>query len=271
MSTEAFATRRVREALTAIGDYLDVGVKLAGGIPPGQSVRLDLEPIASTPGPRLTNVLWAQNHSHVIHVGPGVTDLDVLVTGENLAQARQFKLVGAAPESTFFQTRRLDPAASPDTGFTAHMTLTDPTAVSYHAFVVTESGQTFLLRDALEIAESAPRTGLQLGGAIPNEARQGDEGVEIALLLLSGTAADVSKVDVTGTDGVSRKWPIEIVKSAKRLSALKQQYEQSQIDVVLVKLSVPDKEPLDIYTIVATSDSLKSEDKLAFFVLERKK
>ena len=51
-SIEAFGARRVRESLRSIGRYLDSATHLAEGIPPGETVRLDLE----APGPRLRSL-----------------------------------------------------------------------------------------------------------------------------------------------------------------------------------------------------------------------
>jgi hypothetical protein len=135
MSTEAFGSRRVTESLRAIQKYLDDGARIAGGVPPGQVVKLELEPTPSTPGPRLRNVLWAENHSHEIEVGPGTTTLDVLASGTNLAKTAVFKLVAAASPSVFFETEEIEDKAP--TGFTATVTLIDPPAGSYHAFIIT--------------------------------------------------------------------------------------------------------------------------------------
>jgi hypothetical protein len=261
MSIEAFTTRRVREALTALGDYLDAGVKLAGGIPPAKSVKLDLEPIASEPSPRLTKVTWADG-SQVIRLPLGTPNQNVLVTGENLKETVLFKLV-AATGPTYFEARVKDTNSEitdlGKTGFTAHMTLTNPSLGSYHAFVVTDSGQTFLLRDAVAIepAKTEPETRIQLGEAKPNEANP-SQYLTVALLLLRGRATDVSRVYVTDSAHVPQDgWKIGIKPDANKP------------EVLDVALSVPKTATLGLYIIVAQSDLLNSEDRLAFFVREK--
>jgi hypothetical protein len=275
MSTEAFGSRRVTESLRAIQKYLDDGARIAGGVPPGQVVKLDLEPTPSTPGPRLRNVLWADNNSHVIEVGPGTTTLDVLASGTNLAKTAVFKLVSATSPSVFFETEEID-GATPTT-FTATMTLVDPPAGSYHAFIVTETGQTFLLRNALAIdepGESEPEPGLQLGEIEPNEVELpgGGEIEGAVLLLLRGRASDVSEVYFTDRRGVRKDWgdieitPGEPVAAKGGRGQKHHQHRYKGAETVLLTFTVPDDEAPGTYILVAESTTLNSQDKLAFHV-----
>lgn len=263
MSTEAFGSRRVTESLRAIAKYLDDGARIAGGVPPGQVVRLDLEPTPGTPSPRLTNVLWEDNHSHVIKVGPGQTTLNVLVSGDNLDTARIFKLVGATSGSTYFETTDISNKAK--TGFTARITLIDPSPVSYHAFVVNKARGTFLLERACAIerpAETEPEPGLQLGGVMPNEGAPGDT-VEAILLLLRGTSSDVSEVYVTDRQGTRTEWTVDIEAPQKRRGS-KQKYQGTE--QVFLRITIPQDEESGVFHLVAESTALNSEDRLAFYV-----
>lgn len=272
MSTEAFGSRRVTEALRAIHKYLDDGARLAGGVPPGQVVRLDLEETPSVPGPRLRNVLWADNHSHVIEVGSGATTLDVLATGTHLDKSEVFKLISAVSPAVFFETEDIDPKTAID--FTATITLVDPPPGSYHALVVTETGQTFLLRNALAIdepGEEQPETGLQLGEIDPNEAYPGEEVEEAVLLLLRGRFSDVSEVYFTDRNGVRKDWGGILiragdpaVKGGKAGKGAKQL--QRSFETVLLSFTVPDDVLVDTYVLVAKSTTLNSQDKLVFHV-----
>jgi hypothetical protein len=276
MSTEAFGSRRVTESLRAIHKYLDDGARIAGGVPPGQVVRLDLEPTPSTPGPRLRNVLWADNNSHVIEVGPGTTTLDVLASGTNLEKTAVFKLVSAASPSIFFETEEIEDETP--TSFTATVTLVDPPADSYHAFIVTDTGQTFLLRNALTIdepgeSEPEPEPGLQLGEVVPNEVELPDGEVEGAvLLLLRGRASDVSEVYFTDQRGVRQDWgeiqitPGEPVAAKGVRGQKRHQHRYKGAETVLLTFTVPDDETPGTYILVAESTTLNSQDKLAFHV-----
>jgi hypothetical protein len=276
MSTEAFGSRRVTEALRAIHKYLDDGARLAGGVPPGKVVKLELEETPSVPGPRLRTVLWADTNSRVIEVGPGETTLDVLVTGTNLATCEVFKLVAAGSPTIFFQTEDLDPQTAFD--FTATITLTNPPPDSYHALVVTETGQTFLLRNALVIEEPgdsdrpAPEPGLQLGALTPNEQYAGEEVDEAVLLLLRGRASDVSEVYVTDRNGVRKDWGVIEIEPGEPVAVKggrghKHHHRWKGAETVLVTFTVPQDETPDTYILVAKSTTLNSQDGLAFHVI----
>ena len=103
MSTEAFGSRRVVESLKAIGSYLDEGVKLAGGVPPGQVSKLTLETIPVGQRPALTQVSPKGDHRSL---GRKVSR-DVSAFGSHLTDVKIFKLVrgGVFSRTTTFTVK----------------------------------------------------------------------------------------------------------------------------------------------------------------------
>jgi hypothetical protein len=271
MSTEAFGSRRVSESLRAIAKYLDEGALIAGGIPPGQAVKLQLEPTPSTPGPRLIKVQVINTKS-----GAGTVQLDVLAVGENLESVSAFKLVGAPSGSTYFEASEIKPK---DTGsFTAHITLTEPYPVSYHAFVVTKSGQTFLLRDALTIkAREGTDTepGLQLVALIPPRSKRKNQLLAAMVVRKRKDESYRYQLSFTDTDdndvGLSAK-----VATKQQVDEWKDGHEKNRLYEVMREYAGLTTVPLivtipteligsGVFYLVARSED-GAEDKLAFVV-----
>lgn len=156
MSSDAFSSLRVTEALRAIKSYLDIAAQLAGGIPPADVVTLPTTP--GTPGlsPRLTRVIWDKSGTRKISLPDsstvnGVTRLDLIVTGQQLDDPETLKLVGVGPGAPFFETddfSNLDPNGL---GFTATVDITEPSEGTYDVKFVNEHGQTFVLSRACRI------------------------------------------------------------------------------------------------------------------------
>jgi len=265
MSTEAFGSRRVTRSLREIVTYLDEGIKLAGGVGPGQTVRLDLEQPSISLTPRITKVVWQATGSRVITLGPGKTTQALQISGTDLDNPTVFKLVGETSGSTFFETTNI--TGSSKAGFTATIDLIDPSPVSYLAEALNSAGQPAILEDACEIDEptSSQQTGgLQLGGIAPNEAAPGDD-IDLVLLLLAGQPSDVSDVYITDTQGTRLEdWSPQTL----RTDALKSQYAKTYPGVGLVarQFTVPPGQQPGIYCVVAESSTLNSKDRLAFYV-----
>jgi hypothetical protein len=169
MSTQAFGSRRVTQSLKAIAKYLDDGARIAGGVPPGQVVRLDLEDAPSTVSPRLRSVLWVISDTETsssIPVGDVEDGATVVVSGVNLPEPGSenpvtvFKLVGPGTGTRYFQATAADISLQSATGFKAALHLvptspeTPPPLGSYDALVINAAGQTFLLADACSIEAS---------------------------------------------------------------------------------------------------------------------
>src|SRR5262249_4376874 len=134
-----------------------------------------------------------------------------------ITQPAAFKLVAAASAATF--PGAIDPATVKEdfTGFTAKFTLPDPPSFgSYHAFMITQSGQTFLLKDALEIEEPDEsdevivdeRTGDLL--FFPNQAKANSTHRAIAFSR-RGKRARVTKQYLLDAQGNQLNWPIELL------------------------------------------------------------
>ena len=151
MSTQAFGTRRVTESLKAIGDYLDEGVRIAEGVPPGEILELKLEKTPSTPSPRLTTVLWQPLGSPTLPF-PKDGDQSIEVNGRNLKHVTRFTLVEAAHGKPFFEAKDVKGDGKGES-FTATIVLKKPSAGAYDAELVSETGQTFLLESACFIKE----------------------------------------------------------------------------------------------------------------------
>jgi hypothetical protein len=273
MSTEAFGSRRVTESLKAIAKYLDDGAQVAGGVAPAQVIRLDLDPVARTPGPRLTFVF-----PRVVKFTAGEsTDFDLSVAGSDLGTVQVFKLVRGEDELAASTL-----SAITATSFTAEFEdIVDPLPGTYDAFVVNDSGQTYLLDDAcrLKVRESqgppAPITqapSLKLGGLVPNSTDRGDTTVGAFLVVLNGTPSEVYIADISNNR--LPDWHVEKdVKESdwKAVKAIKQQYQdvyKGKATTVLLNITVPHVSSAPgVFYLVAKSAAPVSEDRLVFSVL----
>jgi hypothetical protein len=152
MSTEAFGARRVTESLSAIGKYIDDAVQIADGVPPGQSIRLDLADVVSAPLPIVKNVTWEKSGSNTlslddIEVG---SPLVLKVVGDNLTPGDVFRLVGASEGAASFLAVVSNVNATGKT-LDASVTMPYPSPGSFDALVSDKHGQAFLLPGACRI------------------------------------------------------------------------------------------------------------------------
>jgi len=308
MSTQAFGARRVSRSLREIARYLDEGIKVAGGIPPGQTVRLDLDPAPVTLTPRITNVSWLATGTSVLKL-PQPNPVEVLVLGDDLTGADSFKIVSAVDNSTFEAHEIRD---NTDERFKAKINLQNPTPGSYHAVTTNDAGQTVLRQDACRIEAAATPTptptpspqpqpqpqpqppGLQLGNVIPNH---GIEGMSFhaVLLVLRGTP---TRFYFTDLDGKRQQWTVEAVgqndygdhygmaSDALRAHIAETRQLHKDVDLVFlrIRLDSPQEKGKDanakvlasklrprMFWLVAESDAPKGEDKLAFEVVQQPK
>ena len=265
MSTEAFGSRRVVESLKAIGSYLDEGVKLAGGVPPGQVSKLTLETIQVGQRPALTQV-----SPRVITVPLGEkVSRDVSAFGSHLTDVKIFKLVRGG---VFFATTTF--TVKGESKLTARfddLVLTSPG--SYDAWVTDGADQPALLNDAcvIDSTEQEPTAPLQLGGIVPSQS-DGDTTIYAFLTVLQGT---VAKAYVTGIDGQpAQGWVVTLGEAEgksswpKPLSRVHQQYKE--IATVPLSIKIPAVEnPPRVFYLVAQSPEPVSEDRLVFSVVNQ--
>jgi hypothetical protein len=168
MSTEAFGARRVRESLRAISTYLDSATHLAEGVPPGETVRLDLEP----PGPRLRS-LHEKNGTRKIKLpdssGSG-DDILLVGEGENLDKPKAFTLEKVARHVISISATAVTTAPDGES-FVATFKAKDLLPGVYDARFENLDGQRSLLSRAVHV--EAPHDHYKDGGqaAIPTRTR----------------------------------------------------------------------------------------------------
>jgi hypothetical protein len=269
MSIQAFGTRRVTESLKAIAKYLDDGALLAAGISPAGVLPLNPELVPRPPSPRLTSV------------SPDVVKLDadeeesfsLDVTGEELDGAKIFRLVrgGSVIEA--------DPLSDPEsTSFSADFeNVINPTPGMYDAWVITDTGQAFVLDNACRIkvrknannatGSSAPSDPAQSAaadgqfGAAGYSARPGGT-FDARVTVPPGTGE--LKWYVKDSEGaVKESWKVEPV--ARETPKKKPTQQARQPDVVGLTVTVPSGEEPGLYRVFAQSKA-DAPGRLAFFV-----
>jgi len=269
MSTQAFGTRRVTESLKAIAKYLDDGALLAGGIAPTGIIPLNPQPVPRPPSPRLTSV-----SPNVVKFDAGEEkDFTLSVIGLDLNHADVFKLVlgGNVIEAS-------DVTVNTSTSLTVEFEdVIDPTPGMYDAWVITDTGQAFVLDNACRIkvkknsynttGSSAPSDPAQSAaadgqfGAAGYAARPGstfDARVTVPL----GTGE--LKWYVKDSEGaVKESWKVEPV--ARETPKKKSTQQARQPDVVGLIVTVPSAEEPGLYRVFAQSKA-DAPGRLAFFV-----
>jgi hypothetical protein len=144
MSTDAFGARRVRESLRSIGRYLDSASRLAEGIPPGETVRLDLEP----PGPRLQKLTAKDDAQHTgkIELPDPATVKNLVMVGKgvNLQKPKKLTLMRVSRHATLITTTKF--SNSDDKTFEATFEVKELSPGVYDAKFENDIGQTVLSR-----------------------------------------------------------------------------------------------------------------------------
>jgi hypothetical protein len=275
MSIEAIGSRRVSGALRALAEYLDQGARVAEGVPPGQVVKLELDPPSTTPGPQVSDVVWEESESRIIERPPGQHTLHVVVSGENLEDVEMFKLIDARSATTYVEADLI--TEKKEKKCKAQFTLKFPnsSAVAYHPYIITGSGQT-MSRQTLTVTVTED-LGLQLGELFPNVLYSyGKEQEQDALLVV--LRGDPSTFSVVNTQGnVQKEW--KITKTSKHeiqisnLPVPRADVERMyKIDapgqLLFLKIKMPGMQlgaEHRVYYLNA-KDGLGAEDKVAFFV-----
>ncbi|MFN0101392.1 MAG: hypothetical protein ACKV2U_04795 [Bryobacteraceae bacterium] len=278
MSKEAFGSRRVTEALKAVGEYLDNAAQIAAGVQPGGTVKLNIEDIPATPSPRLTEVQWVINaqKSHVIRLDQLTKPCTIEASGENLSKIVTFKLV----RGRFFfvagkdKIKFLKDPKGKVVGFTASIAVTGPSLGSYDACIESATGQIASLSDACSIeAPVAAAQAIQLGPINPSPSRGGENWA--TLVVLRGQPSEYELTDIGGKSQPG--WPVkEITKQefqnkckwtkdmyGRYKSQLLTLYKGARI--VHLKIDIPT--PTDgVFCLVAKSTAPPSKGKQTFFV-----
>ena len=149
-SIEAFSARRVRESLRSIGRYLDSATHLAEGIPPGETVRLDLE----APGPRLRS-LHEKTGTRKIKLPESSASGDTITLigeGENLDGPKALTLVRVARHAASITTNSFQNKESESFEATFEVKALSPGV--YDARFENEAGGHTLLSRAVHIESS---------------------------------------------------------------------------------------------------------------------
>ena len=275
MSTQAFGTRRVTESLKAIAKYLDDGALIAGGVSPAGVIPINPQPAPRPPSPRLTSV-----SPNVVRLDEGeAEDFTLTVTGVDLDHADVFKLVlgGSVIEAS-------DVTVNSSTSLSVDFEdVLDPASGEYDAWVVTDTGQAFVLDDACRIkvrrnrynadasddaedrddtARSAPTDGLSGMAAVPIT----HAGSTIDVWVPARGASSEAKWYVNGSDGtVRRNWKIKVVARALPKDAKRLIQQQRQRGAVGLTITVPKGEVPGVYRVYAQSRS-DSTGRLTLFV-----
>ena len=156
MSTKAaFNTRRVLEAFTSLGGYLGQAVQTADAISPGEvpEVNLPDEPPDSA-APRLLSVLCDGTRKITLPddeltADDGTTELNLIVSGDDLLHPALFKLVRVGPKPLTIESKVF--TNSEEDEFTVTVTFPEDSAGLYDAKFVNEAGQQDVLNRALRI------------------------------------------------------------------------------------------------------------------------
>lgn len=260
MSIQAFGTRRVTESLKAIAKYLDDGALIAAGVSPAGVLTLNTELVPRPPSPRLTSV----DPNEVELTADQEESFSLDVTGEELDGAKTFRLVRGG--SVIEAIPLSDPEA---TSFTADFeNVVNPTPGRYDAWVITDSGQAFVLdnacrikvkRGSSEAAQSAPVKG-QFGAA-GYVGKPG--GAFEARVTVPPGSGDLKWYVKDSENAVKENWKIEPV--PRDTPKKKPAQQAKQPDVVGITVTVPSGEEPGLYRVFAQSRA-DAPGRLAFFV-----
>jgi hypothetical protein len=270
MSTEAFKSRRVTESLRAVTKYLDEGARIAGSISPPHIIRIEPEEVPRPPSPRLTRVV---PRVITLNAGEGNDEFTLTVSGSGLDSSKEFKLVRGADQVAASELTEVS-----DDGFTATFPI-DPEQVTglYDAWVLNETGQTFILDDACRLrvdSNNGHRSGghagvaadtqpFHTGGAVPMGAP--GETLDVMIASRGGPPPDITKWSVTDSEGRTRDgWVIELAKKRKGPAAPGPANRQPQL--IPLTVTIPRDEVAGTYFLLAQPKSADPRGRLAFYV-----
>jgi hypothetical protein len=158
MPIKAFQTRRVLEALNALGGYLEQAVDTADGIPPGEVPDINLpETVPESVSPRVLSVLFGGVSRKITlpngDTDNGTTTVELVVSGDDLQNPKLFKLVGVGPNAPTFESTAFSNEEEDE--FTVTVDIKEPSAGLYDAKFVNIAGQYDILNRACRI-KAAP-------------------------------------------------------------------------------------------------------------------
>jgi hypothetical protein len=205
MSTQAFQTRRVSEALGAIERYLDSAVKITESVASSKTLAFELREtprLAVTP--QLDAATWESGH-RTITLPSGESHPVITVTGTNLDRVTRLELHGPPPAASVFSAVVVGAGAH---GFSAAVPvdLVNADYGDYDVRVVDATGAASVLQDVCAIARPAlPAPTIELGAIDPPVINTSPPW-KVAVHVLRG---DPTSFHVTDLDGNDTGWQVK--------------------------------------------------------------